>query len=183
MSNRTPNIKLEDSYVHAIISIILESVFQPDPIWSYQWANGKERYDLLISEVKPPSNANGNALESDIVKIRKQMAWMLNMLIRQGVSHPVVGGILLEGFKMTAYKMDLQYPRTYRMIELASHSLFDNLQDISALPSIISSVIQLKNIIKKTAIKAKRVALEKAEGVRLEYSPSLSFTSQSQILP
>ncbi|CAO3610145.1 unnamed protein product [Mucor hiemalis] len=199
MSNRTPNIKLEDSYVHAIISIILESVFQPDPIWSYQWANGylnessiykpdfllfvnhsKERYNLLISEVKPPSNANGNATESDMVKLGKQMAWMLNMLIRQGVSHPVVGGILLEGFKMTTYKMDLQYPRTYRMIELASHNLFDNLQDISTLPSIISSVIQIKNIVKKTAIKAKKVALEKAEGVRPEYSPSLSFTSQSQ---
>ncbi|CEP12192.1 hypothetical protein [Parasitella parasitica] len=133
-----------------------------------------------VEQVKPPSNANGNAVESDIVKIGKQMAWMLNMLIRQGVSHPVVGGILLEGFKMTTYKMDLQYPRTYRMIELASHSLFDNLQDISSLPSIISSVIQLKNIIKKTAIKAKKVALEKAEGVRPENSLSLSFTSQLQ---
>lgn len=37
---RTPKIKLEDSCVHAIISTILESVFQTDPIWSYQWANG-----------------------------------------------------------------------------------------------------------------------------------------------
>ena len=106
--------------------------------------HSQEIYDFLISEVKLPSNTNGNAVESDTIKVGKQMALMLNKLIRQDVSYPVVGGILLEGLKMITFKMDLKYPKSYRMIELASHNLFDNIQDISTLPHIISSVLQLK---------------------------------------
>ncbi|KAF7721466.1 hypothetical protein EC973_004645 [Apophysomyces ossiformis] len=141
-SNGSPEIKLEDSFVHSIVSVVFEAIFQADPLLSYQC---RDRYDLAVSEVKPPSNAIGNNVtESDLVKIGKEMAWMLNALINKGVENPVVAGILLESYKMKSFKMDLKYPKVYRMIELSSVNLFDNLQGVSSFPSIFRSILQVK---------------------------------------
>jgi hypothetical protein len=106
--------------------------------------HSSDRYDLAVSEVKSPENRNGNPVESDLVKIGKEMAWMVNTLVNKGVPDPVVGGILLDGYKMKIFKMDIKYPKTYRMIELSSVMLFDNLQGISTLPAILANVMQLK---------------------------------------
>ncbi|KAF7727399.1 hypothetical protein EC973_007563 [Apophysomyces ossiformis] len=56
--------------------------FKPDFI--VFTTHSRDRYDLAVSEVKPPSNATGNNVaESDLVKIGKEMAWMLNALINK----------------------------------------------------------------------------------------------------
>ncbi|EPB91469.1 hypothetical protein HMPREF1544_01600 [Mucor circinelloides 1006PhL] len=73
--NRSPNVSLEDSFAHNIVSSIFEAVFHSDALLSYQWANGhlqgsdkckpdyivfishsQDRYDLAISELKAPTN-------------------------------------------------------------------------------------------------------------------------------
>jgi hypothetical protein len=107
--------------------------------------HSKDRYDIGVSEIKSPFNPNCiNNGESDLVKIGKEMAWMLNALIREGVEQPVVCGILLRGLNMTTFKMDLSYPQTYRLIELSSINLFESLQGISVLPTILRNIIQVK---------------------------------------
>lgn len=91
--------------------------------------HSQDRYDVGVSEIKSPHRKGVNTIvESDQVKIGKEMASMINYLVMEGVNHPVVGVILLEGYKMKTYKMDLQYPKIYRMIELSSMNLCDNLQ-------------------------------------------------------
>ncbi|KAI8645724.1 hypothetical protein BD408DRAFT_429425 [Parasitella parasitica] len=94
MIDNPPNNNVEDSYAHNIISALFDSVFRSDPILSCQWANGflhgssqykpdfvvfvkhsKDRYDIGVSEIKPPSKSNcNNNSESDMVKIGKEMA-------------------------------------------------------------------------------------------------------------
>lgn len=58
--------------------------------------------------------------------------------------------------------MDLSHHQTYRMIELSSILLFENLQGISVLPTVLRNTMQAKNIVKKTALKAKKRALAKS---------------------
>lgn len=117
------------------------------------------KYDIAVSEVKTPSKANGsNTGESDLVKIGKEMVWMLNALIREGVEEPVVCGVLLKGLNMKTFKMNLQYPQVYRLIELSSIKIFESLQGVSLLPSILRNVIQIKNIANKTALKTKEAS-------------------------
>ncbi|KAI7847469.1 hypothetical protein BDC45DRAFT_562282 [Circinella umbellata] len=201
-----PDVKLEDSFVHNIVSVVFESVFHSDLLLSHQWANGclagtkrkvasslgtlfkpdfvvfmqhrQDRYGLAVSEIKSPCNANSNnVIESDRVKMGREMKWMLNDLLKKGVHDPVVGGILLEGYKMKTYKMDLRYPQVYRMIQLSSVTLFDHLQGASMFPSILSNILQIKGIIRKTAIRAKKRALAKSDGEPRTFSPPLSYMS------
>jgi hypothetical protein len=82
--------------------------------------------------------------ESDLVKTDKELVWMLNVLIRNGVQNPVVCAIQLKGCNMKTFKMGLKYHRTYHMIKMSSINLFNNLQGIVALPSVLSSVLQVK---------------------------------------
>lgn len=117
--------------------------YKPDFVVFLQ--HSKDKYDIGVSKIKPPSNSSSNNNgESDKVKLGKEMAWMLNTLIREGVEKPVVCGILIKGMTMTTYKMDLSHHQTYRMIEMSSIQLFEKLQGISVLPSIVKYIIQVK---------------------------------------
>ncbi|KAG2219614.1 hypothetical protein INT45_011339 [Circinella minor] len=147
-SNGALNVRLEDALVHNIVSVIFESIFQSDQLLEYQWANGKlggkrksgdddnnykpdfvvfvshrnDRYDIAVSEVKPPSNSNSNnVVESNLVKMGKEMKWVINNLIKRGIENPVVCGILLQGFALTTYKMNLVYPKVYRIHDRGSN--------------------------------------------------------------
>lgn len=139
--------------------------YKPDFVVFLQ--HSKENYDIGVSEVKPAFNSNSsNNGESNKVKIGKEMAWILNSLVREGVEEPVVCGILVKGLTMTTFKMDLSHHQTYRMIEFSSVLLFENLQGISVLPTILRNTMQAKNIVKKTALKAKKQALAKPVQLR-----------------
>lgn len=95
--------------------------------------------DLAISELKAPINkGSNNVTESDLVKTGKEMQWMLNSLIRSGIHDPVVCAIILKGYTMNTYKMDLDYSHIYRMIELSSINICNNLQGAISLPAISS---------------------------------------------
>jgi hypothetical protein len=132
-------------------------------------AHEEEGYDICVSEMTLSSN--DNHVESDLVGLGKKMSMMVNTLIRKGVSNPVVGAIVLEGNKITTFKVDLKYPKLYRLIELTAIHLPNNLQDVGSLPSALSCVLQLKNIVKRTAIVAKKSAIAKSNGQTLALSP------------
>ncbi|KAI8088526.1 hypothetical protein BDF21DRAFT_334383, partial [Thamnidium elegans] len=54
-------------------------------------------------EVKLPLNSN-NSGESDLVKIGKEMAWILSTLIKKkGIEEPIVCGVLLKGLIMMIF--------------------------------------------------------------------------------
>ena len=104
-----------------------------------------DRYDIAVSEVKPRSNANtNNVVESDLVKIGKEMKWMINNLIKRGTENPVVCGILLQGFVLTTYKMNLLYPKIYHMIGVKSVTLPKSLHEVTSLPPALKAMLQIK---------------------------------------
>ncbi|KAI7854488.1 hypothetical protein BDC45DRAFT_535502 [Circinella umbellata] len=199
LSNGAPNVQLEDSFVHHIVSVIFESVFQSDKLLKYQWANGKldgkrksgdddnnfkadfvvfvsyrnDRYDIAVSEVKPRLNANtNNVVESDLVKIGKEMKWMINNLIKCGTENPVVWSILLQGFVLTTYKINLLYPKIYYMIGVKSVTLPKSLHEVTSLPPAL-------NITRKTALKAKKRAFQKSNGEAANSIPPELYLSHS----
>jgi hypothetical protein len=45
---------------------------------------------------------------------------------------------------MRTFKLDLQHPKVYHLIELSSVKIFEDLQGVSMLPSILRSIIQVK---------------------------------------
>jgi hypothetical protein len=84
-------------------------------------SHSQNRYDLAISELKAPINkGSSNVTESDLVKTGKELQLMLNSLVKDSVKDPVVCGIVLKGYTMHIYKMNLAYSHLYRMIELSS---------------------------------------------------------------
>ncbi|CAO0797737.1 unnamed protein product [Mucor circinelloides] len=108
------------------------------------------------------------------------MQWMTNSLIRRGVNDPVVCAVMLKGYTMHTYRMDLAYyPHIYRMIELSPITICNNLQGAVSLPAILRNILQVKNIVKKTAVRAKKRATAKSMGIAPTYSPPHSYISSS----
>ncbi|CDH49760.1 predicted protein [Lichtheimia corymbifera JMRC:FSU:9682] len=193
---------LEDTFAHGVIGIILESVFQAEPLLSYKWANGQlgakrkreaatfkpdfivfvtqssKQFNVGAAEIKPPGKANStNNGESDRVKLGHEMKAMLDDLISYGVESPVVGGISLEGCSMSTYKMSLDHPQVYKLIQLSTIAIFNNTQELVLLPPILKNLIQVKNIVLKTAIKAKKRSCERSNGIPACHRPPLSYMS------
>ncbi|KAG2234057.1 hypothetical protein INT48_006202 [Thamnidium elegans] len=128
--NGPPDDSNEDSYVHYYLSPLLSSVFASDPLMKMKWANGQLfkngnnefkpdflvynlsgsiRFIILIVEFKPTEQ---NAyVESDLVKLAKQMKETLNNLVIKGVTNPKVCGIHCEGESVLTYVMDLPSPK------------------------------------------------------------------------
>ncbi|KAI8983576.1 hypothetical protein BDB01DRAFT_698700, partial [Pilobolus umbonatus] len=173
-----PDYSVEDSYVHNYLSPLLSSVFSSEPLLNMKWANGRLKNDN--SKVYKPDflvyNLSGNIksviliaefkqfdqnsyVESDLIKLGKQMKFTLNKLVSNGVIQPKVCGIHCEGDTLFTYVMDLASPKVYRMINAAKIKLFRNLDQISLLPSILTHLICLKNIALETALKIEKTTL------------------------
>ena len=78
------------------------------------------------------------------MNLGQEMRWMINRLVAEDVHWPVVGGILISGFDMAIYKMQVTNPSTYLMVELSQVSLFKNMSELSMVPVIVANLIQLK---------------------------------------
>lgn len=102
-----------------------------------------QRLDLTIAEAKSPNNRSAFP-KSDLVKLGQEMRWALNKLIREGVQNPVVGGVLLCGFDMYTFKIELPYPNKYIMTELSKTLLFRSLAELPMLPTVVANLLQLK---------------------------------------
>jgi hypothetical protein len=97
---------------------------------------------VLVSEFKPTKS--NSAVESDLVKLGRQMRSIYNDLVRLRLRNPVVCGIRSEGTQLTTYCMDMPSPNLYRMTKLAEISLYENIEQFILLPNIIMKLLQLK---------------------------------------
>ncbi|KAI9322918.1 hypothetical protein BX666DRAFT_2017304 [Dichotomocladium elegans] len=112
-------------------------------------------FELFFVEVKRKGNFGNGHLESDIVKLGKEMQIGLTKLVQYKVECPEVVGLLIEdGSKATAYRMDLLYNGQYRMVELSNfHFIRQTPDDILLVPTILEKLQQLQKIISRTMTK------------------------------
>lgn len=96
----------------------------------------------MIGEFKK-TNKN-STIESDTVKLGKQMRSTYNDLVSKRIPNPVVGGVICQGDEIITYFMDMQSPKQYRMVKISKVKLFKSLEELYLLPHIISSIVQLK---------------------------------------
>lgn len=106
---------------------------------------------LGIGEFKKTNNYS--TIESDIVKLGKQIKSTYNDLVSKRIPNPTVCGIICQGDEIITYFMDMQSPKQCRMVKVSRVKLFKSLEELYFLPHIISSIVQLKvriilNIIK-----------------------------------
>ncbi|CAO3703196.1 unnamed protein product [Rhizopus stolonifer] len=183
--NGPPDSSIEDSHVHNYLSPLLNTVFGSDPLLNMKWANGllkdnaskaykpdflvynlsgSVKHVVLISEFK---HADQNSyVESDLVKLAKQMRFTMNDLISSGVVEPKVCGIHCEGNNLHTYVMDLISPKVYRMISIAKLKLFANLDQITFLPNILTHLICLKNIAHESALKIETAVISTCDTLK-----------------
>ncbi|KAI9365691.1 hypothetical protein BD770DRAFT_438926 [Pilaira anomala] len=110
------------------------------------------------------------------MKLGQEMRWMMNWLVCKGVAKPVVGSILVSGFRILTYKMDLTDNDIYQMVQLGDVSLFKNIKKLTLLPTIVSNLLQLKNVILKTVKKASKRLCDKAKGATLTNNHPVFWT-------
>jgi hypothetical protein len=164
------NIKLENAFTDQHLSPFIKEIFSfenitmrlgethicnnhllhlSDYVGSYQAPTG-QTYDVLTVEIKPPKKSSESQLESDLVKVGKEMKDMIDVLVDLGVETPTVAGALLEGFSMTTYTMQLVYEGVYIMLERSKVDLLRRPSDIFSAPGITESLMQLANSMKGT---------------------------------
>ncbi|KAG0173133.1 hypothetical protein DFQ30_008805 [Apophysomyces sp. BC1015] len=171
-----PPCNIEDSYVHHYLAPIFQSVFASNSHFKVNWANTQivnDHYkpDLLVSatcgsfplaivvgEFKSPLY-NSNQTESDQVKLGKEMRSMINDLVVKGTPDPAVCGVLVQGFDMSTFVMDLPSPKLYRLVKLSNLTMFKTLDQICNLPLITTRLVQLANIASNTVSKAEAAIL------------------------
>ncbi|CAO3589344.1 unnamed protein product [Absidia cylindrospora] len=77
-----------------------------------------QEFGLFGVEVKPPGKSSSGQLQSDTLKLAKEMKRMVDFLVDSGVDSVIVGGMLVEGASCSTYIMDLNFDGVYRMIQL-----------------------------------------------------------------
>ena len=200
--NGPPDDSNEDSYVHYYLSPLLSSVFASDPLLKMKWANGQliknnrneskpdflvfnlsgsSRYTILVAEFKPTEQ--NSYIESDLVKLAKQMKETLNTLVVKGVTKPKVCGVLCEGENVQTYVMDLPAPKLYRLTNASKIKLFKNLDQISLLPNVITHLLCLKGVAVETATKIETAALYSFSSLKRQVSnPPVNWLSNDNVV-
>lgn len=200
--NGPPDDSNEDSYVHYYLSPLLTSVFGSDPLLKMKWANGQlirsnqnefkpdflvynlsgsVKCIILIAEFKPTEQ--NSYVESDLIKLAKQMKIILNGLIVKGVSKPKVCGIHCEGENVETYVMDIPSPKLYRLVNASKTKLFKNLDQISLLPNLITHILCLKEVAVETATKIETASFYSLNQLRRQASdPPVNWLSNDSFV-
>lgn len=160
----------EDNYVHYCLSPLLLPVFAPGRPLKTKWANsqlkndnrnpfkpdflfynlsGSVKYVILTAEFNPTEQ--NSYIESDLVKLAKQMKTALNKLTTSDVTKPRVCGVHCEGENVHTYVMGMPSPKLYQMINGFKVKVLKNLDQRSLLPSVITHMMRLKWVASKTA--------------------------------
>ncbi|SAL96587.1 hypothetical protein [Absidia glauca] len=181
---------IEDTFVHLYLDSMLEDLFSDGEIFYQSWANSslessaqmkpdwlsyirpwRTKVDITICEVKPPSK-QGSGDQSDFVKLGLEMRGMLDkMLDVIEAEDAMVFGILVEGYRITTYAMDLK-AQVYRMTQLGRCDMMSLQSNLGAFPALFQCLLQVKTLAVKVAIKAKAAQLELAKGKRRSPGPA-----------
>ncbi|KAI9472489.1 MAG: hypothetical protein EXX96DRAFT_622664 [Benjaminiella poitrasii] len=70
--------------------------------------------DFFTVEIKKPGGNLFNQLESDFVKIHRQMKFMVDSQIELGVDDPICYAMLVEGYDISLFTMKLEFDGEYR---------------------------------------------------------------------
>ncbi|KAG1040106.1 hypothetical protein G6F43_012355 [Rhizopus delemar] len=176
---------IEDSYVHHYLNPIIASIFESDSRLKTRWANGNDikKHDpvsykpdfcvytqtintkciILIAEFKPTEN--NSAVESDEVKLGRQMKAAYNDLVENRIPNPIVCGMLAQGKRMSNYVMDMISPQLYRFRKFSEVDLCFTLSQLDSLPTIVLRLLQLRNVVLETAIKSETAILSNTENM------------------
>ncbi|CAO3654325.1 unnamed protein product [Cunninghamella echinulata] len=155
----------EDTFVHLFITDMIEHIFMTNDLLHQEWANGYissstnkksfkpdwvcyikpwiNRYDLVICEVKAPGKKN-YGIYSDFTKLGFEMKTLINNLVSSGVNSPKSFGILVEGYVLRTFIMDIKCPSVYRMVELNRIRIPDSLSSLSLFTNFFGTILQLK---------------------------------------
>ncbi|KAI9270467.1 hypothetical protein BDA99DRAFT_416573, partial [Phascolomyces articulosus] len=144
--NSNQGIKVREGETHLIDN---PSSLMADYIGSYT-STTDETFDLLAVEVKPPQKSSNHQLQSDYVKVGKEMKEMVDRLVKKGISNPITCGILVEGYEMRTYSLQLVADGVYLMIEHGFIELLRYPQSVCGVPGIMEHLMQLKSILSTT---------------------------------
>ncbi|CEP12945.1 hypothetical protein [Parasitella parasitica] len=147
----------EDAYVRHYPSPIILSLFESARRLKTRWANGNDikKHDPIsykpdfcvytqtinincvipIAEFKPTDN--NSAVESDEVKLRRQMKAAYNDLVENRIPNPIVCGMLAQGKRISNYVMDMIAPQLYRFRKISEVDLCFTLSQLDSLPTIV----------------------------------------------
>ncbi|KAI9496431.1 hypothetical protein BDB00DRAFT_892354 [Zychaea mexicana] len=175
---------IEDTFVYLYLDSLLDDLFSTEEVFYQSWANSSlesstqmkpdwlnyirpwhMKIDITACEVKPPSKQR-NGEHSDFVKLGLEMRGMLNkMLDIIEVEDAMVFGILVEGYHITTYAMDLK-AQVYHMIQLGSCNLMSHQSDLGAFPALFHCLLQVKTLAVIVANRIKVAQIERAKGKR-----------------
>ncbi|KAG2203921.1 hypothetical protein INT47_007504 [Mucor saturninus] len=119
--------------------------------------SGSAKCVVSIAEFKPTEN--NSYVESDLVKLAKQIKDILNKLIINGVKKPKACVVLCEGPNIQTFVMDFPSPKLYRTINASKVKLFKNADQMSLPPKVIKHLLCLKEIALETAVKVETASL------------------------
>ena len=97
---------------------------------------------LVVTEIKPPKSHS--SVESDPVKLCRQMKQGFNDMVLAGVPSPVVCGIKFDGSFMETFALDMPSPKVYRVYKLAGTDIYRDLEQFDLIPALISHLLQVK---------------------------------------
>lgn len=162
---------LESTFIHQHLSPFMKHVFKqthlmntrhgeahvnnkPDSLLAdyfvYHKASTGDIFDIITVEVKAPTRSSEAQLESDFVKLGKEMKDMVDALLDYGVQDPLVGGILVKGYSVTTYTLRLVSDGVYWMVLRGSFELLRSPGDIPNIPKIVEHFIQLRTLVYPT---------------------------------
>ncbi|KAL7310985.1 hypothetical protein PS15m_008809 [Mucor circinelloides] len=153
--------------------------FKPD--FSVYNIFGSAKCVVLIAEFKP-TEKNSN-VESDLVKLSKQVKETLNKFIINGVTKPKVCGIQCEGENVQTFVMYIPSPKLYRIINISKIKLFKSLDQRSLLPNVIKHLLCLKEVALETATKIEAASLYSHSNLkRPAANPPVNWLSSGDVI-
>ncbi|GAA5816093.1 hypothetical protein MFLAVUS_009615 [Mucor flavus] len=154
---------IEDSYVHHYLAPVLQSIYSTGKKLTVRWANGASNKDstfkpdfqvfsgiinvrciVIAAEFKRKSR--NSAVESDLVKLGKQMKLIYNNLVAKRIPKPSVCGLLCQRETLCTYVTDMPFSHMYRIVKLSKVTLCRNVEELHLSPAFISKLVQVKNI-------------------------------------
>lgn len=116
------------------------SVYKPD----FQVFSRVINFKCIVIVAEFKHKSHNSSVESDLVKLGKEMKLVYNDLIKKRIPEPTVCGLLCQGKYLSTFSMDMPSPFTYRMVKLSKVTLCRNIQELHLLPTFISKLIQVK---------------------------------------
>ncbi|KAG2224739.1 hypothetical protein INT45_009054 [Circinella minor] len=107
-------------------------------------------YEFTVVEIKAKAS---NKDESDMVRIGKELKICIDKLANAGVIDPVAVGIIIRGSRIQFFKMLLDGPGAYTMVELGNLNLPRSPSDTPLLPSLVERFCQLKDFAEESVAK------------------------------